>query len=78
MINRISIAIVILAFSWSFGITWLWVIMNAMIRGNGNFTMRFNDYNEGWLEVGIIWFLTVAHPIALIVIIRKLWRHISP
>jgi hypothetical protein len=74
MTGRISAAVVILWFSWGLGITWLWVIMNAMIRGGGVFTMRFNDYNEGWAEVGILWFLTLAHPAALIVLMRKLWR----
>ncbi len=72
--KRISAAIVVLAFSWAFGITWLWVIMNAMIRGDGVFTMRFNDYHEGWIEVGIIWTLTLAHPAALAVLARKLWN----
>ncbi|KKN03613.1 hypothetical protein LCGC14_1106010 [marine sediment metagenome] len=67
-------AIVVLSFSWALGITWLWVIMNAMIRGDGVFTMRFNDYGEGWPEVGIIWLLTLAHPVAVLILVRKLWR----
>ena len=66
MIRRL----LVLCFAYAAVLTWLLVAIVAMTQG-GTITLNFNQYHEGWFEVGLLVATAILMPPIMWTVIRN-------